>query len=354
MRILDNYIAKTVISGTFMVLFVLGSLFAFVDFISELDDVGKGQYSIYQAAIYVLFSLPKRLYEIFPTAVLIGSLLSLGTLASNSEFTVMRAAGVSIMRIVFSVLRAGFILLVFVALIGEFLVPASERHAQTLRAKHLEQTVSLAGKGGFWARDGQRFLYVSHVFPEMNLGKVNIYELSKDNQLKRVTRAKSAQYINGQWKLDDIQQTVFSDDGVQSRSIESEIWPTLLNPDLFNVVSIEPDNMSAIDLFKYSNYLKSNDLDASHYELAFWIKIFTPISSLVMLLIAMPFIFGSQRSSGAGNRMLAGLLLGIGFYLLNRTANHIGQVYHIYPFISASAPMILVAIASFYSLRRVK
>jgi len=354
MKILDNYVAKTVISGTIMVLLVLGSLFAFVDFISELDDVGKGQYNIIQAAIYVLFSLPKRLYEIFPTAVLIGSLLSLGTLAGNSEFTVMRAAGVSIMRIVFSVLRAGFILLVFVALIGEFLVPVSERHAQTMRAENLEQTVSLAGKGGFWARDGQRFLYVSHVFPQMNLGKVNIYELSEDNQLKRLTRARSAQYIEGQWRLDDIQQTEFTEAGVESRHIKTEVWQKLLNPDLFNVVSVEPDNMSAFDLFKYSNYLKSNDLDSSHYELAFWIKVFTPISSLVMLLIALPFIFGSQRSSGAGNRMLAGLLLGIGFYLLNRTANHLGQVYHIYPFISASAPMLLVALASFYALRRVK
>ncbi len=354
MRIIDNYIAKTVISGTLMVLLVLGSLFAFVDFISELDDVGKGQYSIFQAGMYVLFSLPKRLYEIFPTAVLIGSLLSLGTLAGNSEFTVMRSAGVSIMRIVFSVLRAGFILLVFVALIGEFLVPDSERYAQTLRATHLQQTVSLAGKGGFWARDGQRFLHVGHVFPEMNLGKVNVYELDKANQLIRVTRAKSAQYIDGQWRLDDIQQTEFKGDSAKSRYIKSEIWPTLLNPDLFNVVSVEPDNMSAVDLFKYSQYLKRNDLDSSHYELAFWIKIFTPVSSLVMLLIALPFIFGSQRSSGAGSRMLAGLLLGIGFYLLNRTVNHLGQVYHITPFISASAPMLLVAIVSFYSLRRVK
>jgi len=354
MRIINNYITKTVISGTLMVLMVLGSLFAFVDFISELDDVGKAQYGVFQAGMYVLFSLPRRLYEVFPTAVLIGSLLSLGTLAGNSEFTVMRAAGVSIMRIVFSVLRAGFILLIFVALIGELLVPISERHAQTLRATHLLQTVSLAGKGGFWARDGQRFLYVSHVFPGMNLGKVNIYELSKDNQLQRVTRAKSAQYVDGKWRLDDIQQTQFSDNGAQSRHVKSEVWQNLLNPDLFNVVSVEPDNMSALDLYKYSNYLKKNDLDSSHYELAFWIKVFTPVSSLVMLLIALPFIFGSQRSSGAGNRLLVGLLLGIGFYLLNRTVNHLGQVYHVYPFVSASVPMLLVAMASFYTLRRVK
>ena len=354
MKILDRYISRTIINGTLMVLLVLGALLAFVDFVSEMDDVGKGQYSMLQAAMFVLLSLPKRLYELFPTAVLIGSLLSLGTLAGNSEFTVMRAAGISIMRIVFSVLKAGFILLVFVALIGELVVPVSERQAQSLRAKNLQQTISLAGGGGFWARDGQRFLYVSHVFPGMNLGKVNIYELSENNQLKRVTHAKSAQYLNGQWQLNDIQQTEFNNDHIESRQIESEVWQKLLNPDLFNIVSVEPGNMSAIDLFKYSNYLRSNDLDSSPYELAFWIKVFTPVSSLVMLLIALPFIFGSQRSSGAGNRMLVGLLLGIGFYLLNRTVNHLGQVYHVYPFISASAPVIAVAIASFYALRRVK
>ena len=354
MRIIDSYVAKTVISGTFMVLLVLGALLAFVDFVAEMDDVGKGQYSILQAGMFVLLSLPKRLYELFPTAVLIGSLLSLGTLAGNSEFTVMRAAGVSIMRIVYSVLKAGFILLVCVALIGELVLPISERQAQTLRATNLQQTISLAGESGFWARDGQRFLYVSHVFPGMNLGKVSVYELSKENQLSRVVHAKSAHYVDGQWLLKEIRQTDFKNNQIESKKIESEVWKKLLNPDLFNVVSVEPDNMSAVDLFKYSNYLKSNELDSSHYELAFWIKVFTPISSLVMLLIALPFIFGSQRSSGAGNRMLVGLLLGIGFYLLNRTVNHLGQVYHIYPFVSASAPVLVVAMVSFYALRKVR
>ncbi len=354
MKILDTYIAKTIISGTLMVLLVLGALLAFVDFVSELDDVGKGQYSMLQAGGFVLLSLPKRLYELFPTAVLIGSLLSLGALAGNSELTVMRASGVSIMRIVLSVLKAGFILLVFVALVGEFILPSSEKQAQELRAKNLNQTISLAGESGFWARDGQRFVYVSHVFPGNKLGNVKIYELSKDNKLIRMTHVKSAKYIAGQWQLNQLKQTEFSNDHIESRKKSSEVWQKLINPDLFSVVSLAPDNMSAVDLYKYNDYLKTNNLDSSHYELAFWIKIFTPISSLVMLLIALPFIFGSQRSSGAGNRMLVGLLLGIGFYLLNRMVNHLGQVYHVLPFISASAPIILAAFASFYALRKVK
>ena len=354
MKILDTYIARTVISGTLMVLLVLGSLLAFVDFVAELDDVGKGHYSMLEAATFVLLSLPKRLYELFPTAVLIGSLLSLGALAGNSELTVMRAAGVSIMRIVFSVMRAGFILLIFVALIGEFVVPLSERQAQTIRAKELQQNITLGGEGGFWARDNQRFIYVSHVYPDMNLGKVKIYEFDVANELQRITHAKSARYTGEKWQLEKVMQTDFNQQQINSSKTDFVLWDRLLNPDLFGVVSVKPENMSALDLYQYSHYLQDNDLESSHYDLAFWIKVFTPLSSLVMLLIAMPFVFGSQRATGTGNRVLFGLLLGIGFFLLNRTMNHLGQVYQFYPFVSASAPVIMVAIASFFALRRVK
>ena len=263
MKILDNYIAKTVISGAFMVLLVLGALTAFIDFVSEMDDVGKGQYGMLDAGLFVLLSLPKRLYELFPTAVLIGSLLSLGTLAGNSELTVMRAAGVSIMRIVLSVLRAGFILLIFVALIGEFVVPSSERQAQVLRAHGLQQTISLGGEGGFWAKDAQRFIYVKHVFPKMNLGDVNVYEFGEDNKLLKITQAESAKYLNDHWRLYKTHQTVFNHGQIETHNNESEIWPNLLNPDLFNVVNLKPDNMSAMNLYDYTAYLKNNELDAS-------------------------------------------------------------------------------------------
>lgn len=354
MKILDRYIGRTILGGTLMVLLVLGSLLAFVDFISELDEVGHAQYGMLEAAIFVLLRLPNRLYELFPTAVLIGSLLSLGALASNSELTVMRASGVSIMRIVFSVMRAGFILLIAVALIGEFIVPVCERQAQSIRAKELQQNITLEGEGGFWARDDKRFIYVGHVYPGMNLGKVDIYELNDANELMEVTHARAARYMGDKWQLENVLQTDFRNEQVKSSKTGFIVWDKLLNPDLFNVVSVKPENMSAMDLYQYSNYLQDNDLESSHYDLAFWIKVFTPISSLVMLLIALPFVFGSQRATGAGNKVLFGLLLGISFFLFNRISNHLGQVYGFYPFISAFAPVMLVALISFFALRRVK
>ena len=353
MNTIDRYIARTIISGTLMALLVLSGLFAFIDFVAELGRVGHGQYGLLDAIYYVILSLPKHIYEIFPTSVLLGSLLSLGALASNSELIVMRASGLSIMRIMRSVLQAGFILVVFIALVGEVLVPISERQAQTIKAVGLQQNISLGGPHGFWLRDNMRYMHVGQVYPDLHLENLEIYELDENKKLKRATHANSAQFINNTWELRGVKRSSITQTGIVSDSLTIYEWPELLNPDLFNVLSIQPANMSAMDLYRYSNYLQDNNLDASKHRLAFWIKVITPLTSLAMLLIALPFVFSSQRSGGSGNRILVGLLLGIGFFMLNRTMNHLGQVYGIDPFLSAALPVGLVAIAGMLAIRRV-
>ncbi len=354
MMILDRYIARVVLSGTLMVLLVLAALLAFVDFVGEIGEVGKGSYDILDAIAYVLLSLPKRMYELFPTAVLLGSLLSLGTLASNSELTVMRASGVSVARFVRSVLQAGLLLVLLVAAMGELMVPPSEKQAQTIRATALQQTVAFGGEHGLWARDGQRYIHVGRVYPGFNLGNVSIYQLDEQRNLQQVTHAVSASFHQGHWRLRNIQRSIIGEQQVSEQRISVEDWPELLSPDLFNIVGIQPANMSAVDLYRYSEYLQANELDSSHYRLAFWIKVLTPVSSLVMLLIALPFIFGSQRSGATGNRMMIGMLLGIGFFLLNRTMNHLGQVYGLDPLFSAALPVVLMAGIGGIALRRVR
>jgi lipopolysaccharide export system permease protein len=252
------------------------------------------------------------------------------------------------------VLQAGIILVVFVALVGELVVPTSERQAQTIRAIAIQQqAISLGVQHGFWARDGLRYIHVGRVYPGLQLGDLSVYELDESKQLKRVISARSARYVNAQWLLRQVKRSSLGDNRVDSETSEQETWPSLLKPELLNVVSVKPANMSALELYRYSDYLQANELDSSHYRLAFWIKVLTPVSSLVMLLIALPFIFGSQRSGGSGNRIMLGLLLGIGFFLLNRTMNHLGQVYGLDPLFSAAFPVVLVALLGVLALRRV-
>ena len=353
MSVLDKYIARTIVSGTLMAVLLLVSLLSFLDFIDEVGNIGKGDYDIYDAIYYVVLSMPRQAYEVFPTAVLLGSLLSLGTLASNSELTVMRAAGISIARIVRSVLQAGLVLVLLVAFVGEVLVPIAERTAQSIKASAFKQKISLDTQHGFWARDGQKYIYVGRVYPDKQMGDVEIYELNEQQQLIQQTYARSASFQQNSWRLKQVRQSMFADNNVQTMAHQELQWDRLLNPDVFNIVSVKPQNMSVLDLYRYSQYLQRNELDASHFKLAFWIKVMTPLSSLVMVLIALPFVFGSQRSGSAGQRILIGLLLGIGFFMLNRTLNHLGQLYGFPPFVSVALPMMLAALAGIYAIRRV-
>jgi lipopolysaccharide export system permease protein len=354
MKILDRYIARSVISGTLMALLVLGSLLAFVDFISELDDVGHASYTLANAFTYVLLGLPSHLYELFPTAVLIGSLMSLGALASSNELVAMRAAGISIVTISRWTLQAGMFLALLVALTGEYIVPSSERQAQSVRAAALKENITLGGQHGFWIRDGDRYLHAKRVYPDLKLGNVFIYELDDKKHLQRVTFAQSASYVDNNWVLYNVRRSLFEGDQVKTEQENQIQWPNLLNPDLFSVLSVLPENMSAADLYRYTAYLQSNDLDASQYALAFWVKIVTPLASMAMLLIAMPFVFGSQRSGSAGARMLIGLLIGIGFFIANKAINHAGQVYGLPPLISAAAPIAAVMLLGVIAMRRIR
>ncbi|MDH5393422.1 MAG: LPS export ABC transporter permease LptG [Gammaproteobacteria bacterium] len=354
MKTLDLYIHKTVFKSTLLVLAILGALFAFMEFVSEINLIGMNDYSLINALVFVSLTLPKTLYELFPTATLIGSLLGLGALAGNSELIVMRAAGISISRISRSVLQSGLLLTVLVAAFGEFLVAPATQKAESIKTRSLHKNISLGKSNGLWVKEGNYYLNVKKIYPDNRMAGIEIYELGEGKRLQSITRARSGIYKNKEWVLSDIKRSTFENGGVKSVNIKSEIWDHLFNPDLFEVVAVNPGDMTAYDLYKYSDYLEKNQLDASHYRLAFWLKVITPLSTLVMLLIALPFVFGSLRSGSSGQRVLIGILIGVGYFIVGKIMNHIGQSYGLHPLLSAILPMLIVLIYGLFAFLRIR
>ncbi len=353
--VIDRYITGQVVSGVLVAAVVMAALFGFIDFVSELDDIGKADYNALQALFYVALTLPMRLYELAPSIILLGALISLGSMAAGSELVVMRASGITALRIVRSVLQAGLILALLVAISGEFIIPFASNTGKSIRARALNQQFLVSGQQGLWSRDNMRYVNARRVMPDKKLGDVSIYELNQQRQLTRTTHASSAEYRDGRWTLFNVVHSNLSPDRVTSEFARREIWNELIRPDLFDVLSLEPDDMSAQDLYQYSDYLKANGLDAAEYELAFWVKLLTPFTCLAMLLIAMPMVFNTTpRSGGTGQRIIVGLMLGIAFFVLNRAINHLGVVYAMPAFISAAAPLLLITVIAIVLLRRVR
>lgn len=354
MKLLDRYLAKAVTAGTLIALLVLASLDIFFAFIGEMEEVGKGDYTWLEAFLHVGLTVPRRLYELFPMSVLLGSLLSLGALAGNSELVAMRAAGVPVAGIIRSVLKVGLLLMFGAVLLGELLAPVTEQKAQNLRTAAHAGRVALKSKDGLWARDGNRFLNVEVVLPDMRLLGIHVFTLNKELRLQEAVFAESAEFLNEQWLLRNVRYSRFTPEGIATEHVPDERWERLISPSLLNVIVVKPEQMSAWVLAKYVRYLQKNNLDSRRYELAFWVRFTTPLSSLVMLLLAIPFVFGSLRSGSTGQRLFVGILIGIGFYILNRMMSHLGLIYGLSPFLSATLPLFSVLGLSLLALRRIQ
>lgn len=352
MNIIDRYVFNHVVLGSFMVVLILALLDTFFVFLGELDTVGKGNYGYLQAFLYIVYTLPRRFYDYAPTAVLLGSLVALGGLAARSELVAIRAAGMSVIRFVWSVLKAGLFLAFVIFMLGEWIAPAAEQEAETIRTQALSQRLATNDGAGLWVRDGKRFVHASGVLAEKELLDVSVYEFD-GLTLKQVIRAKSAKAGDAGWIMHDVRYLNIAGASITQSRVETETWDRLVAENLFEVLRVKPKSMSARNLFTYVDYLKQNNLDSSQYELAFWNRFMTPLSTLVMLLLALPFIFGSQRTGSGGQRIFIGIMLGIGYFLSSNLLNQMGLVYGMPPFLSAVAPLLVFGSLGMVMLKRV-
>ncbi len=354
MKILDRYIGRTVLSHTLVVMVVLLSMYFFSTLVDELDYVGQGRYTTLIALQYGLMLLPRQAYELFPMVALLGGMLGLGTLASSNELTVIRAAGVSVRRIMLAVMKMALLLMLAVALIGELAAPRLEQQARVVRAQSLSQNVSLNVKEGLWARDGDTYINIRRLLPGGLAHDVSLYVFDAGQRLREMVRAKEAVYRDGGWVLRQAARSRIGTDGVESAAVAEQRWATSLTPEVINVAALPPDKLAIWELTGYVGYTRDNSLDASVYELALWTRLLAPFATGGMMLLAVPFIFGSLRSVGIGLRITVGGLLGIGFYLFNGVFGRIALVYDLSPMLSAVIPTLLVYALWWALMRRVQ
>ncbi len=338
---LDRYLARSVWLGSLAALAGLVLLDAFFSLLREIRLVGVGDYDLLEVLIYIALTLPRRGWEMAPYACLIGSLFTLGELAIHGELNAFRAAGVSPLRMGSSVVVSGGVLLLIVALIGELVAPQLDHHAANRRAIAKSQSSVFQSIHGVWLRDGERYINVRDIFPGGRLAGVLIYEFDRDKRLQRAVSARGAIYQEGRWWLEGIAVSHISEEKVTVEHQARTDWGELLNPDLIDIVTVPPERLSAIGLWRYVAYLERNGLDSDHYRHALWRRLGMPLVGLAMLSVVVPFTLGRVRQAAAGLRLLLGILLGIGFYILNQTLGHIGQINDFDPLLSVSLPSLL-------------
>ncbi len=354
MKILDRYIGRTVVGAILTVAAVLVLVFSFFNLIDELDDVGQGSYGVAQALLFVALSMPRLVYELLPMAALIGALAALSGMVGNGELTVIRAAGVPLWRVVMAVMKSGMLVLAFAVLVGELVAPVSEQHAANMRSVAITAQIALKTANGYWARDGSNYVNIRRILPGDQVEDIFIYEFDQRNRLAVGTRAARAYYADGRWILEDITQTRFEGERVTRRVIRTAAWESLLRPELINIVVLKPQSLSMIDLVGYIRWLRGNGQDAQRYQQALWVKMVYPLATAVMVFLAVPMVLGSQRGSNLGQRILAGVFVGLAFHIVNQGAGHLGVVLELNPAVAVTMPTLVTFGIAMLLMRRVR
>lgn len=350
--ILDRYIGKSILLISLLALFSLVAIFSFFSLVDQLDDTGRGNYGVLEAIQYVLLTIPRLSYELFPIATVIGSMAALGMLANTSELAVIRTSGISRIQLAYSLMKTGLIFVVISMLIGEVVAPISEQAAQQKRSVALTKQISMKTKNGFWSRDGDNYINIRKILPGDRVEEIYIYEFDEDHQLRSSIRAKHAEYNQDRWILHDIMKTEISEQQVTSNHYETAEWEALLNPGVIDMVTIKPRYLSINGLVNYIKYLKANNQSSKLYVQAFWSKIVNPFAIIAMILLATCVVKCEARPVGLGQRVFIGALIGVSFHLVNQVSGHLGIVYGIPSFISVTLPTIAVLSYIFYTLNK--
>lgn len=348
---LDLYILRTVLAGTLLTLVALLGLAMILLLLDEIEKV-EGAYTLGKVFLFVILMLPGYMLEFFPLATLVGSLMALGQLASGGEITAMRAAGLSLGRLARPVLIAGVLLGLAGMLIGETLGPLGQTQARLMRAEALGHTLSMQGKQGLWLREKERFVHVGYVTPGGELHQVRAFEFGPERTLLEASLISHATPGEQGWDAREVLGNTFTPDAVGISRETRRTMPALLPAGLLNVLVVLPQYMSMTELWRYSHFLDANDLESEAYWLAWWVKLFAPLQVVAMLLLALPFALASRRSGGAGQRMIIGILLGLGLLILTQLLTQGGLLVGLPPMLAALIPPLLFLVLAILGLRR--
>ena len=373
-KIYERYFAKQIYVSFGFILFALVALFLFFDVLSELGSV-NAKYTLPLALLHVLLKAPSRMVEIIPIAGLIGSIYVFAMMASQSEFTIFRVAGLDIKRSLLTLGKVSLPIVVFTLLISEVMGPYAESLSERIRMQALGSTFSSQFRSGVWVKDqlrdsdgsgpirpGVRYVNVGTIDQNDQIRQIRMYEFDPNYRLLSIRSAASGRFdYRGIWELNDVSETRFTEkrsndplDAVysaQTRVIPKLSLESQVTPQILNVLLTSPEKMSIVSLGRFILHLQDNKQDLQRHSIAFWKKLIYPFIIFVMLALALPFAFMKIRSGSVGIKVFGGIMLGMSFQLFNTLFSSIGLLGALPAFFTAIFPPLVYLVLAFLALK---
>ncbi|MBL4581534.1 MAG: LPS export ABC transporter permease LptG [Gammaproteobacteria bacterium] len=355
---IDKHIRNTVLLAMLVVVSLIISIdliFALAEEIADTDE----NYSLVNALSFILLTLPTSIYELLPFTALGGALIGLGILASNNELIVLQTSGVTVWRIVWSVLKPTMLIMLLSLLLGEFIAPPLEQLAQSNKAVQQSGNDSIGSQQGTWRKVGNEYIHINAIAPggELLYG-VTRYKVGDNRAIESSSFAETATYIaddnSSYWQLSNVRESNFEPGAISAQQYLQEDWQIDLSPELLSVLLVEPDRQSISGLYRFAKFFDAQGLDSATYFLAFWKKLLQPLATLVLVILAISFVFGPLRESTMGFRVFVSLGIGLVFTIIQRLMEPASLLYGFSPLLAVLTPIFLCALLGLFLMRRVR
>ena len=380
LKVLGRYVRRNAllaIIGAVVGLWALQLIFSYLSELDSLDD----SYTMSEAIKYIFYRSPYFLEQFIPTGALLGAVVGLGLLANKSELVVMRAAGVSIYRIVGWVLQPALIFVLLALALNQFVLPHSNQLAKEINDEDSRSLVTSVR--GYWtvqprfenAQDGSTkpagsdILYIDYADVQGNIGEVKRWHLDNDGNLQTAIHAKDGQYVGRQaldsssgtpsgqyryeWQLNDM-TTLSINQGFESSQavFASDTLSLPFAPESVYLLTRKAEDLSLTQLYEHRQFMRGQGNRSLEHELAFWQKLLSPLSILSLVIVACSFVFGSLRTHSLGLRIVVALLFGLLFSYVQDLVGFISLATGFSPLLMVLLPILGSAALGFYLIKR--
>ena len=356
MKIRDLYITKTLLTYSLVVLLVWLGIYSFFNFLAELGDIGKKNYTIFKALQYIFFQMPQVAYNQASPIILLGCVLGMGHLATTNQLLIFRISGISIMKITWLTVKNALFFVFVLIIIGEVLAPISTSFSENNRSIALGQESLSKNQETFWIRDGDNFIKITNSSNENFISDITIIEVNLLNKINRIVKSSKASFRGNLLELTDSKIYSINDksffEGISLKERNNYQKNVTFDQDLISSLEKKPKDLTTYTILKQIQFLSGNKLKSGIFEVELYKRLVKPFTLIVMILMAMIFIFGSNRDTTLGRKIFFGAALALTFELLSRIGGALALSFDFNPLLSAILPVMIIMIISITLLIR--
>ncbi len=357
--LLDRYLSRRFVPPLALVLLSTTSLYIIGDLTNRIDEIAQNHASSEVVLAYYLNTIPRAIFDVLPFAILIAVITVLTVLERQQEMTALKAAGLSVYRLMVPLVLIACLAGGAMWLLGEEIVPKSNRTSWRLldQIKGRSSTRGSFAMDRNWllARDGQTFYtFLRFDMDQKSLIRFSMFQVDSEMRLRYQLSTPRVWYDRGGWFTDGGWYRTITGDGEEEfrkivRKTEVGIPEA---PVYFGQERHHPSEMSIQELGRFIDELRASGYQPAALTVRWHQKLTTPLSALVLTLLALPFALGrTGLRASTMHGVATATILGVGYFmLLVPLFGKLGEAEFLPPIVGAWAPVLL---ATLFAVNRI-